>query len=102
MNARTANSYDFVQNDFLHVSIDYLLAKHDNFEKICKFIICNFTTCSDHAPVHIHFKTNVLTQTDFSNLDITDGEEAKVFKWNSKHKDLCYNALLSVICAAFL
>ena len=102
MNARTANSYDFVQNDFLHVSIDYLLAKHDNFEKICKFIICNFTTCSDHAPVHIHFKNIVLTQTDFSDLDITDGKEAKVFKWNSKHKDLCYNALLSVICAAFI
>lgn len=117
MNARTANSYDFVQNDFLHVSIsdrvcdlftyvadealpvrrnpdtgtndygsklvnlckssglsivngrhhealdndftysgprgmsviDYLLAKQDNFEKICKFIICNFTTCSSYS-----------------------------------------------------
>lgn len=30
--------------------IDYLLAKKDNFEKICKFIICNFTTYNDHEP----------------------------------------------------
>jgi hypothetical protein len=24
----------------------------------------------------------------------SNGEEAKVFKWNSEYKDLCYNALI--------
>lgn len=29
---------------------------------------------------HRMFKTNFLPQTEFSNPDITDGEEAEVFK----------------------
>ena len=27
-----------------------------NFAKVEKFIVCNFTAFSDHAPLHIQFK----------------------------------------------
>ena len=38
--------------------IDYLLTKPENFDNIDKFVISNFTTFSDHAPLHVHLKVN--------------------------------------------
>lgn len=48
------HSNDYTFNGARGMStIDYLLSTPNLFDIFCKFIICNFTTFSDHAPLHI-------------------------------------------------
>ena len=91
---------DGLSNDFTYSGprgmsvIDYLLAKPINIEKVLKFITSNFTTYSDHAPIHVQFKTDFTMQCNDINSNLMDGEESQFFKWNKEFRDLCYNALL--------
>ncbi|CAG2235195.1 unnamed protein product [Mytilus edulis] len=91
---------DGLSNDFTYSGprgmsvIDYLLAKPNNIEKVLKFITSNFTTYSDHAPIHVQFKTKCTMQCNDINSNLMDGEESQFFKWNKEFRDLCYNALL--------
>lgn len=91
---------DGLLNDFTYSGprgmtvIGYLLAKPINIEKVLKFITSNFTTYSDHAPIHVQFKTIFTMQCNDTNSNLMDGEETKFFKWNKEFRDLCYNALL--------
>ncbi|CAC5365021.1 unnamed protein product [Mytilus coruscus] len=91
---------DGLSNDFIYSGprgmsiIDYLLAKANNLGKVLKFITSNFTTNSDHAPLHVQFKTDFSMQSNVINSNLVDGEEFQFFKWNSEFRDLCYNTLV--------
>ena len=52
-----ANDFTFSGSRGMSV-IDYLLTKPENFDDIDKFVISNFTTFSDHAPLHVQLKIN--------------------------------------------
>lgn len=81
------HSNDYTFNGARGLStIDYLLTTYDMFDFISKFIVCNFTTFSDHAPLHIEFKcTTLLDPCDTSSHYRT----RNVFRWDSSYVDSC-------------
>ncbi|CAG2200770.1 unnamed protein product [Mytilus edulis] len=88
-----ANDYTYSGPKGMSV-IDYLLTRSSNFDIVSKFITCNFTTYSDHAPLHIQFKTNFSIKCNGVQSNFVDAEASKFFRWNEEYKDMCRNALL--------
>ncbi|VDI17082.1 Hypothetical predicted protein [Mytilus galloprovincialis] len=50
-----ANDYTFCGSRGMSV-VDYLLAPYDFLHIIDQFIVCNFTSFSDHAPLHVRLR----------------------------------------------
>ncbi|VDI12992.1 Hypothetical predicted protein [Mytilus galloprovincialis] len=88
-----ANDYTYSGPKGMSV-IDYLLTRSSNFDIVSKFITCNFTTYSDHAALHIQFKTNFSIKCNGVQSNFVDAEASKFFRWNEEYKDMCRNALL--------
>ena len=88
MNGRHSNySQDFTYCGPNGCSVvDYLLSKPDMFDFVKKFIVCNFNTYSDHAPLHVEFnclavdKVSVQAENDKSTVHTK-------FKWNDNMSD---------------
>ena len=60
--------------------IDYVLTTQDMFNFVKTFIVCNFNTFSDHAPLHIELKSTGNIAQD--NNDVPETTNHTRFRWN--------------------
>ena len=86
MNGRISYSNDFTYCGPTGTSvIDYVLTTYDMFEYVKKFIVCNFNSYSDHAPLHIEFKSSFHVQNRVTmNRNVIDHSK---FRWNDTFKN---------------
>ncbi|CAG2203516.1 unnamed protein product [Mytilus edulis] len=65
---------------------DYLITQEQNFELIRKFIVCSFTTFSDHAPLHFEFDSVQQQQLNSRSAGIPENDVLTVIKWKDENK----------------
>ena len=84
------HSNDFTFNGARGLStIDYLITTPDMFNFISKFIVCNFTPFSDHAPLHFEFDCSLSTCADLSNDCFV--KPRNIYRWDPIFLDQCKN-----------
>jgi exonuclease III len=85
---------DFTFNGAQGLSmIDYLLTTIDMFDHVQRFIVCNFNTFSDHAPLHMNLLCTPPSR-DMANDDPhTTGTRRETFRWKSEHLHECREAV---------
>ena len=96
VNGRHKEGYsnDFTFNGARGLStIDYLLTTSNMFRYIEKFIVGNFTTFSDHAPLHIGFKCFITESAHVENN--VCNRFRKIFKWDPGHIESCKNTFFA-------
>jgi hypothetical protein len=80
---------DFTYNGPFGLSVlDYLLSKCELFKYIQKFIVCNFTQYSDHAPLHFELKADIACSNTRDQ-----GTPRNTFRWKQESVDLCRAAV---------
>ncbi|VDI70193.1 Hypothetical predicted protein [Mytilus galloprovincialis] len=94
-NSRTSTYDDFIKEDNLPESLvdltsysadSQLSLREQNFELIRKFIVCSFTTFSDHAPLHFEFDSVQATTVNSRSAGIPENDVLTVIKWKDENK----------------
>ena len=81
-------AYSFIGARGLSV-VDYCISTPNVFHLIEKFIISNFTTFSDHAPLHLQFKTKTSECKQSLNPcgdSVNNARPARTFRWNPEYE----------------
>ena len=69
--------------------VDYCISTPNVFHLIEKFIISNFTTFSDHGPLHLQFKTKTSECKQQLNPccdSVNNAHPARKFRWNPEYE----------------
>ncbi|CAG2202826.1 unnamed protein product [Mytilus edulis] len=80
-----ANSFTYCGANGTSVN-DYLITQEQNFELIRKFIVCSFTTFSDHAPLQLEFDSVQATTVNNRSNGIPENDVLTVIKWKDENK----------------
>ncbi|CAG2221968.1 unnamed protein product [Mytilus edulis] len=89
----TANDFTFCGSRGMSV-VDYLIVPFDYFHIVEQFIVSNFTSFSDHAPLHIRLQCKALSYThEQQNLNVSSSTFDS-FRWNDDLKEQCYESLI--------
>ena len=81
-------AYSFIGARGLSV-VDYCISTPNVFHLIEKCIISNFTTFSDHAPLHLQFKTKTSECKQSLNPcgdSVNNARPARTFRWNPEYE----------------
>ncbi|CAG2245999.1 unnamed protein product [Mytilus edulis] len=87
-----ANDYTFCGSRGMSV-VDYLLAPYDFLHIIDQFIVCNFTSFSDHAPLHVRLRCILHDSQEPERNSGTSNNSYNSYRWKEELKDQCYESL---------
>ncbi|CAG2234585.1 unnamed protein product [Mytilus edulis] len=89
----TANDFTFCGSRGMSV-VDYLIVPFDYFHIVEQFIVSNFTSFSDHAPLHIRLQCKTLSYTHEQQNRNVSSSTFDSFRWNDDLKEQCYESLI--------
>ncbi|CAG2213227.1 unnamed protein product [Mytilus edulis] len=87
-----ASDYTFCGSRGMSV-VDYLLAPYDFLHIIDQFIVCNFTSFSDHAPLHVRLRCILHDSQEPERNSGTSNTSYESYRWKEELKDQCYESL---------
>ncbi|CAG2187071.1 unnamed protein product [Mytilus edulis] len=87
-----ANDYTLCGSRGMSV-VDYLLAPYDFLHIIDQFIVCNFTSFSDHAPLHVRLRCILHDSQEPERNSGTSNNSYNSYRWKEELKDQCYESL---------
>ncbi|VDI62333.1 Hypothetical predicted protein [Mytilus galloprovincialis] len=73
--------------------VDYLLAPYDFLHIIDQFVVCNFTSFSDHAPLHVRLWCILHDSQEPERNSGTSNNSYESYRWKEELKDQCYESL---------
>ena len=86
-NGRTKDLPDFI--------LYYLLSTADMFNFVEKFIVCNFNTFSDHAPLHIELPCCLSVTEGTSDQNACFSKARNLFRWQPELAHFCTENLVT-------
>ncbi|VDI13071.1 Hypothetical predicted protein [Mytilus galloprovincialis] len=89
----TANDFTFCGSRGMSV-VDYLIVPFDYFHIVEQFIVSNFTSFSDPAPLHIRLQCKTLSYTHEQQNRNVSSSTFDSFRWNDDLKEQCYESLI--------
>jgi len=87
-----ADDYTFCGSRGMSV-VDYLLAPYDYFHVVEQFIVGNFTSFSDHAPLHVRLQCILQNPHARVSSGGTSSNTYDSYRWNEDLKEQCYESL---------
>ncbi|CAG2215755.1 unnamed protein product [Mytilus edulis] len=87
-----ANDYTFCGSRGMIV-VDYLLAPYYFLHIIDQFIVCNFTSYSDHAALHVRLRCILHDSQEPERNSGTSNNSYNSYRWKEELKDQCYESL---------